>query len=332
MVERPKPQQLILTVTRACNLRCSYCPTVKDGWPSLSPDQARQAVRLFVDRYGGGTIKMFGGEPLLVPDVVQAAMAEAEKDPRIDRIMLSTNGLGLDRDWLERLRASKKSILTLSMDGHPDDHRKLRRALNDIPDAYDHVVSLLDELHRTPRVVVTQTIAPTTAARAHSNFQHLRALGFKRFNLLPGYFIPWRSEQLDRLTVGFEAIGQEFLEAWKKGQSLYLRNLFTWAPTPFFNSGLVVDADGSIHPSNVGLSGKLDGLRSETCVGTLDDPPTPEDLQEKSRTIMPLLEETLSPLVLESTRAVDARLSDLCRRLYPAWAQQRVRRNRPTIR
>ena len=77
--------------------------------------------------------------------------------------MLSTNGLGLDRDWLERLRASKKSILTLSMDGHPDDHRKLRRALNDIPDAYDHVVSLLDELHRTPRVVVTQTIAPTTA-------------------------------------------------------------------------------------------------------------------------------------------------------------------------
>ena len=206
-------------------------------------------------------------------------MDEAEHDARIDRIMLSTNGLGLNNDWLMRLRASK-TVLTISMDGHPDDHRRLCRGLDNIPDAYDHIVSLLDDLHRTPRVVVTQTIAPTTAARAHSNFQHLRNLGFKRFNLLPGYFIPWRSEQLTRLSVGFQAIGNEFIEAWQKGQPLYLRNLFTWAPTPFFNSGLVVDADGSIHPSNVGLSGKLDGLRSETCVGTLDDPPTTERLQE----------------------------------------------------
>ena len=75
--ERP-PGNLILTVTRACNLRCSYCPTAKDGWPSLTESDARRAVALFAERYGGGHIKMFGGEPLLVPDVVQAAMDEAE--------------------------------------------------------------------------------------------------------------------------------------------------------------------------------------------------------------------------------------------------------------
>ena len=60
---------LILTVTRACNLRCSYCPTAKDGWPSLSVDQALQGLRLYAAR-GGGDLKLFGGEPLLVPEAV----------------------------------------------------------------------------------------------------------------------------------------------------------------------------------------------------------------------------------------------------------------------
>ena len=61
-------RSLILTVTRRCNLRCSYCPTVKDGWPSLSVDDALEAIALFTERYGGGDIKLFGGEPLLVPE------------------------------------------------------------------------------------------------------------------------------------------------------------------------------------------------------------------------------------------------------------------------
>ncbi|MFT4979441.1 MAG: molybdenum cofactor biosynthesis enzyme MoaA, partial [Myxococcota bacterium] len=51
-----RPGSLILTVTRACNLRCSYCPTAKDGWPSLSAVDARDAIDLFIDRFGGGDI------------------------------------------------------------------------------------------------------------------------------------------------------------------------------------------------------------------------------------------------------------------------------------
>ena len=90
--------QLILTVTRDCNLRCSYCPTAKDGWPSLTERDADTAVSLFASRYGGGDIKLFGGEPLLVPDVVRAAMEAARDDERIRRVYLSTNGLGLDAE------------------------------------------------------------------------------------------------------------------------------------------------------------------------------------------------------------------------------------------
>ena len=317
---------LILTVTRACNLRCSYCPTAKDGWPSLTQDDARRAVHLFVERYGGGDIKMFGGEPLLVPDVVRAAMEAARDEPRVRRVYLSTNGLGLDGSWLGFLRSYPKGVLTISIDGAPADHRRMRRALPGVADTYDHLVSLLPELLRTPRVVVTQTIAPATAGRAVENFRHLRSLGLWRFNLLPGYYIPWREDQLERLAAGLVGIRAEIESAWARGERLYLRNLFTWAPTPFFNTGLVVDADRTIHPSNIGLSGALDHTRDRTQCGTLDDPPTPLELAARAREVNPLLEEVLPARAWESTQAVDALLTQLCRSLYPAFLADRRRR------
>lgn len=322
-------RQLILTVTRACNLRCSYCPTAKDGWPSLTPDDARRALRLFVDRFGGGDVKLFGGEPLLAPDVVRAAFDEAATLPGIRRVYLSTNGLGLDAEWLAYLGRHPKSILTLSMDGDPADHRRLRRGLPGVPDTYEHVMSILPMLLRTPRFVVTQTIPPATANHAERNFRHLMALGIRRFNLLPGYYLPWKPEQLTALRAGLDGLAQIFTESWRRGEYLYLRNLFTWAPTPFFNTGLVVDSDRTLHPSNVGLSGALDDLRGQTQVGTLDDPPTPAELDAAARRTNDLLQGALSEQVWQSTLAADEELSRLVRGLYPAWARWRKARNAP---
>lgn len=323
---------MILTVTRACNLRCAYCPTAKDGWPSLGPDDARLAVRLFAERYASaavpGDIKMFGGEPLLVPEVVRAAMDEAALRPEIRRIYLSTNGLGLDEGWLDHVASQPKVILTLSLDGRPEDHRGLRRALPGIPDSYERMIQLLPLLLRTPRLVITQTIAPSTAPRAARNFEHLLDLGFRAFNFLPGYFIPWRPEQLASLRQGFAGIGQRIRQEWAEGRRLYVRNLFTWAPLPFFNTGLVVDADRSIHPSNVGLSGQLDGLRGRTVVGSLDEPPSPEALRERAEQVRGMLAEVLPERVWESTLSADAALTELVQELTPAWLAHRRARQR----
>lgn len=313
-------------MTRACNLRCSYCPTAKDGWPSLTADDARAAVDLFVDRFGGGDIKLFGGEPLLVPDVVRAAMDHAARRPEIRRVYLSTNGLGLDDGWLDYLAGYPKGILTISIDGAPSDHRRLRRALPGVTDTYDHLMGLRPRLLATPRLVITQTIAPATAKRAAENFRHLMGLGFRRFNLLPGYYIPWRDEQLQALRAGFAEIRSTIEGRWAEGRYLYLRNLFTWAPTPFFNTGMVVDADRTIHPSNVGLSGALDHLREETRVGSLDAPPSVAELRVRAEAVNGILQSALSEKVRQSTAAVDAELTALCQALYPAFVAYRRRR------
>jgi len=318
--------QLILTVTRACNLRCSYCPTVKEGWPSLTSDDVRAAIALFAETFGGGDIKLFGGEPLLAPEAVATALEEAERRPEVRRIYLSTNGLGLDIGWLERLRQHSKAVLTLSMDGLPKDHRRLRRALPGVGDAYDHILSLREALLATPRVVITQTIAPSTARKAEANFQHLRSLGFWRFNFLPGYFLLWRPEQLSALRSGFAGIRAQIESSWRDGERLYVRNLFTRAPTPFFNTGLIVDADRTIHPSNVGLSGSLDHLRAQTQVGSLESPPSPAELAQRAQGVPSMLQEAVGPRVWASTLDADAELTTFCRRLYPAYFAMRQQR------
>ena len=319
-------QRLYLTVTRECDLRCTYCPTVKDDWPSLSISDAIRSVDLFCDQFGGGDIKLFGGEPLLVPDVVRSVMEHAVERDEIQRVYLSTNGLGLNDDWLDFLATYPKGVLTLSMDGLPDAHRRNRRALKGVADAYDHIVSLLPRLLNIPRVVVTQTIPPSTAHRAHENFLHLRELGFWRFNFLPGYYIPWKDRQIDALAEGFDAISETIQSDWENGARMYVRNLFTWAPTPFFNSGLVVDSDGSIHPTNMGLSGNLDQTLHETKVGDLDHPPTADELEEGAKRVNQMLHEELPPHVMESTRRVDEELTRFCRGLYAPFAALKQRR------
>lgn len=319
---------LVLTVTRACNLRCSYCPTAKDGWPSLTEDDARRALDLFArplaqGGFGGGAVKIFGGEPLLVPDVVRAALAHAEKLDAIRTIQLSTNGLMLDDAWLELAARHPKTLLQISMDGRPDDHRRHRRSLPTVGDTYDHVAALAPRLARMPRVVITQTIPPATAGSADENFEHLLAMGFRRFNFLPGYYIPWTDAQLASLEGAFDRMATRIESLWAVGERIYVRNLTTRGATPFFNTGLVVDADRAIHPSNVGLSGALEELLDETRCGDLDRPPTPEALASKQHEVNALLERTLTPRVWSSTLAADAALTRFCRRLMPRWAEAR---------
>jgi len=290
-----------------------------------------KAISIFVKKYGGGDIKLFGGEPLLEPALVRRAIELGQSSSAIRRVYLSTNGLGLDEAWLCRIAENQKTILTLSMDGKPADHRGLRRALPGVPDTYDHILSLLPLLLQTPRVVITQTIAPSTARRAAENFGHLLGLGFSRFNFLPGYYLPWRIHQLENLKIGFEQIAEQIRQHWRSGKRLYVRNLFVRAPTPFFNSGFIVDSDRTIHPSNLGLSGKLDHLREQTCVGDLDNPPTPLDLRAAAADIPALLSSALPEEVWDSTQKVDAALTRFCHSLMPDWHRYRTHRRRTAV-
>jgi hypothetical protein len=311
---------LILTITRRCNLRCAYCPTVKDGLPDLSVDDVRRGIDLFVARHGGGDIKLFGGEPLLRPDLVRAAMRHIGDTSDVS-LYVSTNGACITEDILADFQDNPRVTLTLSLDGVAVDHDGLRRPVPGTAPSHATIVAWLPRLLTLPRFVVTQTIAPSKAARAHTNFRALRSLGVRRFNLLPGYYLPWQPAQLAALAASFDGIAGDFEAAWAGGDRLYLRNLFTRAPTPFYNTGFVVDVDRRIHASNLVLA---EAVGDRTAVGTLDDPPSPDTLAAAAARIPALLAEFYPPDVLASTAAADAALTRLCDRLYPSYFRMRA--------
>jgi pyruvate-formate lyase-activating enzyme len=327
--------RLILTLTRACTLRCSYCPTAKEGWPALTCDDALRALELFDARYGGGEVKLFGGEPLLAPEVVRAVMDDAQARPSVRQVLLSTNGLALDGEWLDYLANRSKAVLAISLDGRSEDHRRHRRAVAPATDggdqaqgsdAYDHLMGLMPKLLATPRVVVNQTIAPDAAEAVEQNFAHLLSLGLTRFNFLPGYYLSWRSEQIAALRVGLDGIARVVKSRWARGAPLHVRNLFAWAPTPLFNSGLCVDSDGTIHGSNVGMASPFEELLAATRLGSLDDPPSLAALTAQGETMTSKIAQLLPPGIWESTLAVDRELTRFCRGLYGDFAAYRRRR------
>jgi sulfatase maturation enzyme AslB (radical SAM superfamily) len=316
---------LILTVTRQCELRCAYCRTAQDGWPTLNQADCERALQIYIQNFGGGDVKLFGGEPLLAGEATRATIEAAQRAPEIHRVYLSTNGIALTPDWLDLLARTPKLVLTVSLDGRPVDHDRFRRQKGQPTGSFERATAMLHHLVRAPRVVITQTIAPQTASRADENLAYLVDLGFRRFNLLPVYFQPWAPTELLALNAAFGRIEQLIVRRWERGERFYLRNLYTWAPSPFFNRGFVVDADRRIHPSNAGLWEGLEELADKTCVGDLDHPPTPQAVCEASAQVDGWIKQAVAPELWQSTRAVDQELTRLCRRLYPAMIKHRLR-------
>ena len=257
------------------------------------------------------------------PDLVLHTLQEIEKHQSIRWVYLSTNGSTLDKTLLFELQKFRKLILTISIDGLPENHLKMRRSLSKDLNSYENIISVLDILLDMPRVVVTQTIPPATAKFAYENYMHLRSLGFWRFNFLPGYYLPWKEESLLLLREGFTKISQDIIKNWKADRPLYVRNLFTWAPTIFFNTGMIVDSDRRIHPSNIGLSGQLDHILNQTAVGNLDHPPSIVELEEAAKRIPHLIARHVKDHILQATQRADQELTRLCTNLWPYYKEKK---------
>jgi hypothetical protein len=227
---------------------------------------------------------------------------------------------------LEEFLGHHKALVFVSLDGRPEHHRRHRVPLEEGEDSYDWLMPLLPALTTARRLVVTQTVAPATAAMADDNFGHLLSMGFTRFKLLPVYYRRWLPDEIDALRRSLSAIGERIRQRWAREEPLYLANLLTLAPTPLFNTGIVVDSDGSVHASNAGLAAACEQLLEHTKVGTLSAPPSLDALRTAGAAVPRLVEQALPDQVWQSTRAVDAELTRLCRSLYADFLAHRAKR------
>lgn len=116
---------LRLSVTEACNFRCTYC--LPDGYKKTAPhnflsvDEIRNLVRAFAG-LGIRKVRLTGGEPTLRADLADIISVIAET-PGIETVALTTNGYKLTRS-LADYQAAGLSALNVSVDSLMPDRFK----------------------------------------------------------------------------------------------------------------------------------------------------------------------------------------------------------------
>lgn len=116
-------QDLRVSLTDRCNLRCSYCMPAEGlewlpGRTILTDAEIVRLVRVSVELLGVHTVRFTGGEPLLRPGLARIVAAVREFTTHLGtppEIALTTNGIGLDRR-IDELRAAGLQRVNVSLD------------------------------------------------------------------------------------------------------------------------------------------------------------------------------------------------------------------------
>lgn len=117
---------LILTLTTRCNLQCSYC---YNGDLYCKADMSEKVMVRAVSLVAGGGysfhLQLTGGEPTLVPALIERAAVLAHETGRCDSIGIQTNATCLTPELLDLFRAYQIEV-GVSLDGPPSVHQQQR--------------------------------------------------------------------------------------------------------------------------------------------------------------------------------------------------------------
>ena len=136
-----KINYLRVSVTKRCNLNCSYCGACKTDEKELTPEQIERIVKCFAS-LGFTKVRLTGGEPLVRQDITEIA----ERISRIDtikKLAITTNGINLG-PMAQQLKKAGVNAVNISLDTtDPVQFRALTGA-----DKLDKVFFGIDECER----------------------------------------------------------------------------------------------------------------------------------------------------------------------------------------
>ncbi len=168
--------QLVLLITTRCNLRCRLCYLDQKEPQDISREIIFRALDL-ANPKDLQEIVISGGEPLLRPDLVFAAIQYARtRFGNAVKISIQTNGTLINTDIAQKLDSFKVGI-GISIDGPPETNEKLRGETNSL-------VGCLNKLGTIGKSVgVTVTLSRYNASSLYrlviflSNFPCVMSIG-----------------------------------------------------------------------------------------------------------------------------------------------------------
>lgn len=116
---RPRPYKVMIAVTAACNARCLGCRYGRDFMPGhVLPWELAEGVLEDAAAAGFYSIRLYGGEPLLHPDLTRMVRRTVELGMRP---YVTTNALRLDRKIDELVEAGLRDV-TVGFYGTGDEY------------------------------------------------------------------------------------------------------------------------------------------------------------------------------------------------------------------
>lgn len=192
---------MYLLVTDHCNLKCRYCfeeaPETDGNFKpiSMNTETAKRAIDLFVGllkKYSNPNkkkiIHLYGGEPLLNPEVVKFSVLYLERLKKVNELLsncemaIVTNGV-LMNEGLAKFFSDHKVTVGLSIDGPRDMNNTYRIAKNFNIDVFEKVLSAYHLLRKyKAKIGLSITLTPL----AVTNFDQVLDFFIKTFHDIDG--------------------------------------------------------------------------------------------------------------------------------------------------
>jgi uncharacterized protein len=196
---------LVLMVTHACDLRCSYCYAGHKSADTMSIETGRAAIdRALQSVEPGGTLELgfFGGEPLLKSDLILNLLKHASCgcDRRNIALQptLTTNGMHADGAAWE-VMAWPGMEIGVSHDGLPEVHDRHRRRADGQPTSPRVLTTMTRLLEADRSVLAVMVVRPDSAASLADGIVFLQRQGVRHFAPSLDLWAQWSEDDLTAL-------------------------------------------------------------------------------------------------------------------------------------
>lgn len=134
-----KIDTLVITLTRDCNLNCSYC-FVKKKREKVSLKKVKSTLDLFLkNSKSQKTIIYFGGEPFLEKELIRKIIEYTNKKEYNIKHKIITNGTLLDKEFIQFLKKNNIGI-GISLDGVQESNNKNRKFIKNKEGSYFSII------------------------------------------------------------------------------------------------------------------------------------------------------------------------------------------------
>ena len=140
--------RILWEITPKCNMNCKHCLFYQNTKKGITKELSTEEVYTIIDNVSKdkniSAIWLSGGEPLLRKDIVEVCKYISSKGIVPS---LSTNGILLNKDLIDRLYVSGVNYIHLSLDGaKAHTHDSLRGVMG----SYDKLMKVMDLLKDSP--------------------------------------------------------------------------------------------------------------------------------------------------------------------------------------